>query len=99
MGRSEYTLALPAEVYEVDSSGELPSSRPASGRSAWTRLARPSRPAPGDAVASRAVADTVVGGTFLIEIRGTDGQRWLARDQHGKIWESCLEKLGELCAA
>lgn len=109
--------------------------------------------APGDAVASRAVADTVVGGTFLIEMRGTDGQRWLARgvyrevaplrrlvhtwrwegsdietlvtaefepesadttrltvtharfaqdearDQHGSSWESCLEKLGELCAA
>ena len=109
--------------------------------------------APGDAVASRAVPDTVVGGTFLIEMRGTDGQRWLARgvyrevaplrrlvhtwrwegsdvetlvtaefepesagttrltvtharfaqdearDQHGSSWASCLEKLGELCAA
>ena len=31
--------------------------------------------APGDAVASRAVADVAVGGTFLIEMRGTDGQR------------------------
>ena len=35
--------------------------------------------APGSAVASRAVADAAVGGTFLIEMRGTDGQRWLAR--------------------
>ena len=35
--------------------------------------------APGNAVASRAVADVAVGGTFLIEMRGSDGQRWLAR--------------------
>ena len=35
--------------------------------------------APGSAVASRAVADVAVGGTFLIEMRGTNGQRWLAR--------------------
>jgi uncharacterized protein YndB with AHSA1/START domain len=41
--------------------------------------------APGDAVASRAVADTVVGGTFLIEMRGTDGQRWLARGVYREV--------------
>ena len=34
--------------------------------------------APGNAVASRAVADVAVGGAFLIEMRGTNGQRWLA---------------------
>lgn len=109
--------------------------------------------APGNAVALRAVADIAVGGTFLIEMRGTDGQRWLARgvyrevvplrrlvhtwrwegndtetlvtiefqpesadrtrltltharfvqdearDEHERSWASCLEKLGELCAA
>ncbi len=109
--------------------------------------------APGDAVASRAVADVAVGATFLIEMRGTDGQRWLARgvyrevaplrrlvhtwrwegsdtetlvtiefepesadrthltvtharfaqdkarDEHGRSWADCLEKLSELCAA
>ena len=108
--------------------------------------------APGNAVASRAVADVTVGGAFLIEMRGTDGQRWLARgvyreveplrrlvhtwrwegsdtetlvtiefeaesadrtrltltharfgqeearDEHEQSWESCLEKLGKLCA-
>lgn len=41
--------------------------------------------APGDAVASRAVADVAVGGTFLIEMRGTDGQRWLARGVYREV--------------
>ena len=35
--------------------------------------------APGNAVASRAVAAVAVGWAFLIEMRGTNGQRWLAR--------------------
>ena len=41
--------------------------------------------APGDAVAPRAVADVAVGGTFLIEMRGTDGQRWLARGVYREV--------------
>ena len=41
--------------------------------------------APGDAIASRAVADVAVGGTFLIEMRGTDGQRWLARGVYREV--------------
>ena len=41
--------------------------------------------APGDAGASRAVADVAVGGTFLIEMRGTDGQRWLARGTYREV--------------
>ena len=41
--------------------------------------------APGNAVASRAVADVGVGGTFLIEMRGTDGQRWLARGVYREV--------------
>ena len=41
--------------------------------------------APGNAVAWRAVADVAVGGTFLIEMRGTDGQRWLARGVYREV--------------
>ena len=41
--------------------------------------------APGNAVASRAVAHVAVGGTFLIEMRGTDGQRWLARGLYREV--------------
>ena len=41
--------------------------------------------APGNAVASRAVADVAVGGTFLIGMRGADGQRWLARDVYREV--------------
>ena len=33
--------------------------------------------APGNAAVVRAVADVVVGGTFLVEMRGSDGRRWL----------------------
>lgn len=33
--------------------------------------------APGDAVVVRAVAEVVVGGTFLVEMRGTNGRNWL----------------------
>jgi len=40
---------------------------------AWTDPELPRRwLAPGNAVASRAVADVAVGGWFLIEMRGTD---------------------------
>ena len=35
--------------------------------------------APGNAVVARAVADAVVGGTFLVEMRGADGRAWLTR--------------------
>ena len=35
--------------------------------------------APGDASVVRAVAEVAVGGTFLIELRGADGRRWLTR--------------------
>ena len=41
--------------------------------------------APGNAVASRAVADVAVGGTFLIEMRGTNGQLWLARGVYREV--------------
>ena len=40
--------------------------------------------APGNATVVRAVAEPEVGGTFLIEIRGADGRRWLIR---GQYWE------------
>ena len=35
--------------------------------------------APGDATVGRAVAEAVVGGTFLVEMRGADGRKWLVR--------------------
>ena len=35
--------------------------------------------APGDAKVVRAVAEVAVGGTFLVEMRGADGRRWLTR--------------------
>ncbi len=43
--------------------------------------------APGSAVASRAIADVAVGGTFLIEMRGSNGQRWLARGVTSDLME------------
>ena len=41
--------------------------------------------APGDAVVTRVVADVAVGGTFLIEMRGADGQRWLVRGVYREV--------------
>ena len=40
---------------------------------------------PGDAVVTRAVAEVTVGGTFLIEMRGTDGKRWLTRGLYREV--------------
>ncbi len=41
--------------------------------------------APGNAVVSRAVADVAAGGAFLIEMRETNGQRWLARGVYREV--------------
>ena len=41
--------------------------------------------APGDASVVRAVADIAVGGTFLIEMRGADGQRWLTSGVYREV--------------
>ena len=41
--------------------------------------------APGDAAVARAVADAVVGGRFLIEMRGADGERWLTRGVYREV--------------
>ena len=52
--------------------------------------------APGNAVASRAVADIAVGGAFRIEMRGTNGQRWLARGVYREV--APLRRLVHTCA-
>ena len=41
--------------------------------------------APGNAVVVRAVTDAVVGGTFLVEMRGADGRRWLTRGVYREV--------------
>ena len=41
--------------------------------------------APGNADIVRAVADVAVGGTFLIEMRGADGQSWLTRGVYREV--------------
>ena len=41
--------------------------------------------APGHAAVARAVADVVVGGAFLIEMRGANGRRWLARGVYREV--------------
>ena len=41
--------------------------------------------APGNAVVARAVADAVVGGTFLVEMRGADGRTWLTRGVYREV--------------
>ena len=41
--------------------------------------------APGDANVTRAVADLVVGGTFLIEMHGEDGRRFVVRGVYREI--------------
>ena len=41
--------------------------------------------APGDVTVVRAVAEVAVGGTFLVEMQGTDGQRWLTRGLYREV--------------
>ena len=41
--------------------------------------------APGDASVVRAVAEVAVGGTFLVEMRGADGRRWLTRGVYREV--------------
>lgn len=41
--------------------------------------------APGDAVVVRAIAEVTVGGTFLVEMRGPDGRRWLTRGRYREV--------------
>ena len=41
--------------------------------------------APGNATVVRAVAEVAVGGTFLIEMRGADGRRWLTRGLYREV--------------
>lgn len=41
--------------------------------------------APGDAIVTGAVANLVVGGTFLIEMRGVDGRRFVTRGVYREI--------------
>ena len=41
--------------------------------------------APGNAIFVRAVADVVVGGTFLVEMRGMDGRSWLTRGVYREV--------------
>ena len=41
--------------------------------------------APGDAIVVCAVADVAVGGTFLVEMSGSDGRRWLVRGTYRDV--------------
>ena len=41
--------------------------------------------APGNATVARAVAEVAVGGTFLIEMRATDGEKWLTRGLYREV--------------
>ena len=41
--------------------------------------------APGNATVVRAVAEVVVGGTFLVEMRGAEGRRWLTRGVYREV--------------
>ena len=41
--------------------------------------------APGDATVVRAVAEVAVGGTFLVEMRGADGRKWLTRGRYREV--------------
>lgn len=41
--------------------------------------------APGNAAVERAVAEVAVGGTFLVEMRGADGRRWLTRGLYREV--------------
>ena len=41
--------------------------------------------APGNVTVVRAVAEVAVGGTFLVEMRGPDGRKWLARGRYREV--------------
>ncbi len=41
--------------------------------------------APGETAVASAVAETRIGGTFLVEMRGTDGKTWLTRGTYREI--------------
>ena len=41
--------------------------------------------APGNATVVRTVVDVAVGGTFLVEMRGTDGMKWLTRGVYREV--------------
>ncbi len=41
--------------------------------------------APGDAIVVRVMAEVTVGGTFLVEMRGPDGRRWVTRGQYREV--------------
>ena len=41
--------------------------------------------APDDAVVARAIAETRVGGKFLIEMRGTDGGKWVTQGLYREV--------------
>ena len=41
--------------------------------------------APGNATVVRALAEPEVGGTFLVEMRGADGRRWLVRGLYREV--------------
>ena len=41
--------------------------------------------APGNATAVRVVAEVAVGGTFLVEMRGADGRKWLTRGVYPEV--------------
>ena len=41
--------------------------------------------APGNATVVRAVAEPEVGGTFLVEMRGAEGRRWLTRGLYREV--------------
>ena len=41
--------------------------------------------APGNASVVRAVAEVAIGGTFLVEMRGADGRRWLTRGIYREV--------------
>lgn len=41
--------------------------------------------APGNAQAVRVVAEVAVGGTFLVEMRGADGRRWVTRGLYREV--------------
>ena len=41
--------------------------------------------APGNATVVRAVAEVAVGGMFLVEMRGADGRKWLARGRYREV--------------
>ena len=41
--------------------------------------------APGDAVVARVVAEVAVGGKFLIEMRGTNGEKWVVHGLYREV--------------